>query len=388
MVAEEILWNVAKYLKKDPQYVKEINFFKEGQVSAVGQKIINYNLPTMWNALKVSANLPARQAFNQQYNAANRWTKRGIAFSTVRYGVSYAHLNFGVIVSISSSDGEIIVTHSGCELGQGIDTKVAQTVAYELGVPLSFITVGRTTTDSIPNAGGTNGSHTSSLNCLAAIQACQIINDRLAPIKSTLSPSATWPQVVSRAAQSGVDLQAKGWTNQPSNPNGPDTYDVFVVACAEVYLDMLTGETQLLRVDILFDAGISLNPAIDIGQAEGGFMQGLGGLLSEDLIYDPQTGRLLTNGTWEYKPPSSQDIPIDLRITLLKNAPNPYGVLSSKATGEPPLAACACVVLAIKDAMENARAASGDNSMFDLSAPASVDRIQLLCSVKPAQFYF
>jgi len=349
---------------------------------------VYFNLPTMWNALKVSADFAARQAAVKAFNAANRWVKLGIALSTVRYGISYARSRYGAFVNISPSDGLVVVTHSGCEIGQGIDTKVAQVVSYELGVPLSSITVSKTSTDVLPGGGITAGSHTSSLNCLAAMQACQELNRRLAPVKAGISSTATWQQIVEEASRQGVDLQAKGWTNQPANPNGPDTYDSFVVACSEVRVDVLTGETQILRVDILFDAGVSLNPAVDIGQTEGGFVQGYGNLLSEFMLYDLDSGKLITDGTWEYKPPSSHDIPIDFRVTLLKNAPNPYGVLSSKATGEPPLAGSASVLLAIKDVIENARAAAGDTSVFDLSAPATVDVIQSFCLVNPSQFYF
>jgi len=387
LVAEEIMWNVAKYLKQDPAVIKELNFYKEGQVTPNGEKLVFFNIPTMWRTIQESSNFTSRQNEIAQFNKTSRWVKRGIALSSVRYGINYAHVAFGVIVSISSTDGLVTVTHSGTELGQGIDTKVAQVVSFELGVDLKKITITKTSTASIPGASGTYASFTSSLNCLAAVQACQTLNQRLATVKAAMDPSVTWNQVIQQAAKQGIDLQAKGWTNQPNNKNGPDTYEAYVVASSEVQIDVLTGETQVLRTDLLFDAGISLNPAIDIGQAEGGFIQGMGNILSEELIYDSNTGRLISDGTWEYKPPSSIDIPTDFRVTVLKNAPNPYGVLSSKATGEPPLVASCVVLLAIKDAIENARAARNNTTAFDLDAPASVDKVHTSCLVDYTQFY-
>jgi len=279
------------------------------------------------------------------------------------------------------------VSHGGIEIGQGVDTKVAQVVAFELGVPLASIIITSTCTQVLPNQPGTGGSVTSGLCSLAAIDACTKMNQTLAPVKKQLPANATWQQIVAAALGQGIDLQAKGHVNPGPSPNGPWLYNSFAVAASEVLLDVLTGEYQIIRSDILFDCGISLNPAVDIGQVEGAYMQGLGLWMQEEILLG-NDGDLISNGTWEYKPPCSQDIPIDFRVTLLANAPNPFGVLSSKASGEPPLACAVSVFTAVRNAIQSTRTASGNTAVALLDSPATVEQIQTSCGVKINQFTF
>jgi xanthine dehydrogenase/oxidase len=183
----------------------------------------------------------------------------------------------------------------------------------------------------------------------------------------------------------GIDLQAKGWIDVENSPY-PYTYFSYGVTCTEVEVDVLTGEHEIIRSDILYDCGESMNPEIDVGQIEGAFVMGLGYWLSEHFVRFPKTGQLLTRNTWEYKPPSSYDIPIDFRISLLKNAPNPLGILRSKAVGEPPICMSCSALFAIKHAIENALSEISKDTFFPLDGPATVDRVQIHCQVNTDQF--
>jgi len=286
------------------------------------------------------------------------------------------------------SDGTILVTHSGSEIGQGIDTKVAQAVAFKLGAPMSLISFAPTSSFNSPNAGLTGGSVTSELCCEAATKACEIINERLAPVKMLLGAKATWNQLIGKALSIGVNLQAQGDVYPPLPEKAAFGYMSYSACVQEVELDILTGESKLVRSDILFDAGISLNPLIDIGQVEGAFVQGLGLYLTEEVLYDKQ-GKLFNKSTWEYKPFTGQEIPLDLRVSLLKDAPNPTGFLGSKATSEPPLALSCAALFAIQHAINSFRTANGvDVKDFVLSAPATVDVIQNSCQIAQTSFTF
>jgi xanthine dehydrogenase/oxidase len=234
--------------------------------------------------------------------------------------------------------------------------------------------------------------------------ACSKMNAILAPYKQQLGNGATWQQIVSAAINAGELLNVSGKVNWPAPASGPWNYNSFGVACHEVMLDVLTGEYQLMRTDILMDAGISLNPALDIGQVEGAYTMGLGYYLTEEITYD-ETGALINNGTWEYKPPryqhfsrltffSALDIPIDLRVTLLKNSPNPNGVMSAKGVGEPPLCLSAGAFVTIKRAISSARslllqAFANKNVEYPyvpMDAPATPDKVHLSIGVSPSMF--
>lgn len=207
--------------------------------------------------------------------------------------------------------------------------KVAQVAAYELKCPMEFIAIKPSAAFTNPNSSGTGGSITSELCCKTVIGCCAILNKVIDPIRETM-PSASWPELIAKCYSEQVDLSAK-FMSKNVTPTY-EAYNTYGVTCTEIELDVLTGEREILRTDILNDCGQSMNPELDVGQVEGAFMMGLGMWLTEKLIHDPQTGRNLTNGTWEYKPPCSKDIPVDFRVSLLKNAPNPLGVLRSKGT--------------------------------------------------------
>eukprot|EP01116_Phalansterium_solitarium_P016706 TRINITY_DN393_c0_g2_i1.p1 TRINITY_DN393_c0_g2~~TRINITY_DN393_c0_g2_i1.p1 ORF type:complete len:1372 (-),score=562.47 TRINITY_DN393_c0_g2_i1:226-4341(-) len=386
---EHIMEHVATYMSKPPEVIRALNFYQRGQVTPSGQTLLYFNIPQLWAQIQSSADFATRTAAVAAYNTANRWTKRGIALCPMKFGIYWASDPMSCVVNVLP-DGSVGVSIAGIEMGQGINTKVAQAIAYGLGIPLKFITVLPVYTLATPNGGGSGGSVTSELNVRAALNACDQLNALLAPVRASMPPNSAWTDVVATAVAQNINLQGLGYVNEGNGPNGPANYESYAVACVEVLLDVLTGENQVLRADILFDCGVSMNPAVDIGQIEGGFVQGLGMHLSEQILYDSVTnpGALLTTGTWEYKPPASQDIPIDFRVTLLKDAPNPVGILRSKAVGEPPLTLACCGLFALQHAIGAARADANTNGYFGLDSPATIDKVQQACLVDPSQFTF
>ncbi|WAR01988.1 XDH-like protein [Mya arenaria] len=270
-------------------------------------------------------------------------------------------------VAIFWPDGTIAITHGGIELGQGVNTKVKATNS-------------NTTANSIT----TGGSITSENVCAGVIECCKVLNARLAPVKAKL-PDPTWPNVIEKCYQDGIDLTSRYWRNPAQST--PFQYYSYGATVTEVDFDVLTGEHTIARVDILFDCGQSTNPALDVGQVEGAFVMGLGYWLTEQLRFDPETGALVTDSTWEYKPPSSKDIPVDFRVNLVKKNPNPAGILGAKAVGEPPLCMSCSALFAIKHAIQAARKDIGkDDTYFPLNGPATPELCQLACLTDPSQF--
>ena len=199
-----------------------------------------------------------------------------------------------------------------------------------------------------------------------------------------------WSDIIAQAVAESVELTARGW-NPGANPvaTEPFAYNTYGMVATEVEVDVLTGEVEIARCDILYDCGQSINPTVDMGQVQGALMMGLGYYLTEKMVYDKTTGANLTNGTWEYKPPSVMDIPIDLRVTLLPHAPNPLGVLRSKAVGEPPLSMAASVLFAVQQAVRSAQKDAGKAGPYvPINAPCTVEEIQTLCEVEADQFSF
>lgn len=204
-----------------------------------------------------------------------------------------------------------------------------------------------------------------------------------------LPENHTWEDLVSKAFAMCANLSAMyQQRTDPTTIREFVTYDTEAAACTEVMIDVLTGETQVLRTDILYDGGKTMNGLIDVGQAEGGFIMGLGYMLMEKTVYDPETGRCLNNGTWDYKPPLVKDIPVDFRITFLENKPNEVGVLGSKAVGEPPLLLSSSILFALREAINSAREDKGVRGHFKLDLPATPETVQQACLVDSSLFKF
>lgn len=382
LIMEHVMEHAAQALQMKPANLKKFNFFQKGQVTPTGTKLVYWNLDVIWAQLLKTSDYEARSASVAQFNQANQWKKRGISIVPVRWEAGWTGDHQTALVNVYP-DGSVLVCHSGVEIGQGIDTKVAQTVAYALQIPLNLITTGNETSVTAPNNSGTGGSVTSALCCAAAKQACDELNKSLIPVRKAVGPQATWQQVVAKALQLGVALQQVGNVFPGPPPNSPNAlYNSYSAAVQEVEVDILTGEITLVRTDILFDAGVSLNPAVDIGQIEGAFVMGLGNHLTENIHYSPD-GVLTNNGTWEYKPPSGMDIPLDIRVTLLKDAPNPMGFLGSKCTGEPPLALSCVARFAVQAALVSFRKDLGlDFQSFSLNNTSTIDVIQTMSGLQ------
>ncbi|XP_046967892.1 indole-3-acetaldehyde oxidase-like [Vanessa cardui] len=359
-IVEHLMERISHITKKDPVDVRKINIPSKHD-----------KLKDMIDTFKMDTNYNDRRAEIETYNATNAWKKKGLQLTIMCYPIVY-HRNYSVTISVYHADGTILMSHGGIEMGQGINTKVAQVCAYTLNVPLSMVTVKGSDNFVAPNNIASSGSITSEAVAFATVKACNELLKRLEPIKQELE-EPTWQKVVKTAFDKGINLQVNAMTSQLDNLVG---YPVYGVCSAEVHLDVLTGNHIINRVDLLEDTGRSLNPDIDVGQIEGSFVMGLGLWTSERLIYDTN-GQLLTNRTWTYKPPGACDIPVDFRISFSRNSINNNGVLGSKATGEPAFVLAVVVIHALHEAIVEARKEYGynDTEWVHVDTPYSVENI-------------
>ncbi|XP_041366429.1 xanthine dehydrogenase-like [Gigantopelta aegis] len=384
-IMESMMEHIAKCLDKDPLEIRKLNLYQKGQKTPGGM-VLNYcNLTSLVSQLELSADVVNRKKQIAAFNQANKWKKKGLSVVPLKFGIGWATATYNVFLTIYHGDGTVAIAHGGVESGQGINTKVSQVCAYELGIAMDTIKIKQDSTLANANSQTTGGSITSELCCLGVIECCKMLKQRMAPVKAKMV-DPTWKQLVAKCFQEGVDLSARYFTNETDS--SVFHYNVYGVTCTEMELDVLTGENQITSVDMLYDCGESINPEIDIGQAEGAFVMGLGYWLLEKLQFDSKTGENLTAGTWEYKPPMGKDIPISFNIKFLKNAPNPLGVLRSKAVGEPPLCMSCSALFGLKHAMEAARRDISKDVFFALNAPATVEAVQLQCLVDPSQMVY
>ncbi|XP_067656036.1 uncharacterized protein [Haliotis asinina] len=383
-IMEAMMDHASKVLNMDPLEFRKINLFTKGQKTANGLVLKYCSIRDVVAQLETSANVAARKKQIAAFNQANRWKKKGIEVMPMRWNMDYGRDIFNVFVTIYHGDGSVALSVGGVECGQGLNIKMMQVCAFELGIPIDTIKVKATTTFTNSDSIFTAGSRTSDVNALGVIQCCQKLKARMDPVRAKMS-NPTWQQLVAQCYAQGVDLSARSSTY----PTGDfSNYNIYAATCIEVEVDILTGENQINRVDLLYDCGESVNPDVDIGQLEGGFVMGLGYWLTEQMLYDPKTGSALTDGTWEYKPPMGKDIPIDFRIQLLKNAPNPRGVLRAKAVGEPPVCMAASALFAVKHAIEAARKELSQESFFRLDGPATVEVVQTACQLDSSQLVY
>ncbi|CAH1231902.1 XDH [Branchiostoma lanceolatum] len=383
---EHIIEHVAKTLNKDPADIRRVNMFENGHTILSGYTLADCNITQLWDDLLTSAQIKQRQQEIEAFNKEHRWKKRGLSVVPCRYALHPSFFRFTVFVAIYHTDGSVVITHGGIEMGQGVDTKVIQVAAATLGVPLEMIHVMSTNSLSGANSESSGGSTTSELNCQGVLECCRRLNERINPIRQEMGGAPKWTELITTCHSKGVDLSEKYMEHHPLPVFRP-TYHSYGVTCTEVELDVLTGEREIIRSDILFDCGESVNPDLDVGQVEGAFVFGLGYWLTEKCVYDKETGRLLTNGTWEYKPPTTKDIPADLRVTLLPNSSNPYNVIRSKAASEPPLLMSCSAVFALRKAIQSAREDSGYGAdFFPLNGPATVETCHQTCLVDSSNF--
>ena len=389
-ITEIIMDCLAHKIDMDPLAFKINNFLKKGdklinQYQALLQE--ENPLPDMLKSLIVDSDYETRLAAISNYNKKNKWRKKGISVVPCKYQIVYPTPEpYTCQISIYASDGSVSITHGGIEMGQGINTKVAQTVAKELGVPsLDFISVKPSNNFVCPNAGTTGGSIGSELVCYAA----SIASKQLRAKMEKLVPNPkTWPDMVKECYEKNLDLSSRHATNTVND--SLSAYFLWGIAMTEVELDVLTGEINVIRSDIVEDTGASISPAIDVGQVEGAFMFGLGLWTCEEIRFNAETGQIVTNDTWTYKPPAHKDIPEELNLKLIEGD-RTKGLLGSKATGEPAVHMGVSVALAIRQALIASRRHLGqqfDSDWYNnCIGPYTLEAIQLNSGVTADDFY-
>ncbi|KAK3747538.1 hypothetical protein RRG08_030071 [Elysia crispata] len=380
LMIETILEHLAMEARQCPVIFRELNLFVEGQKNLFGTPQRQCTLKKLWQRLKQMADVQSRLDDISKYNKDNLWRKRGLSMTASRYDMCYYPTGFPTHVSVFAADGTVVVITAGVEMGQGLYMKVAQAVAYSLGVPLEFVKVRPNQNNVTPNPLWTGGSISSERCVASAMIACEKIKAQLQPFREK-QPDADWKTLL-QAAWEGNAVLSAGGTHHYDNPQ-VDLYATYMAGVVETEVDVLTGQYQVNRVDLLGDFGDSMNPTIDIGQVEGAYVMGLGAYLTEDIFFSKETGKLLNGGTWDYKPPTTKDIPIDWRIHFLPDSPNSVGVLSSKAAGEPPIGLAMGALLSVKKAVESVREdLSGKKTFLPVAAPFTVEKAQLASGIQ------
>ncbi|XP_076172915.1 xanthine dehydrogenase rosy isoform X2 [Ptiloglossa arizonensis] len=384
--AETIIRHIAEYLNMDFVKVSELNLYKEGDTTHYNQQLINCTIRRCWDECLLASNYTERLAKIQKHNRENRYKKRGLAIVPTKFGIAFTILflnQTGALIHIYA-DGSVLISHGGVEMGQGLHTKMIQVASKVLKIKADKINIMETSTDKVPNTSPTAASAASDLNGMAVLNACEEIMKRLKPVMDK-NPTGTWEEWVATAYMERISLSTTGFYKTPNlgysfetNSGDPFNYFTYGVACSEVEIDCLTGDHQVLQTDIVMDLGQSLNPAIDIGQVEGGFMQGYGLFTLEEMVY-LRNGAVCSKGPGAYKLPGFADIPGVFNVSLLKGASNPRAVYSSKAVGEPPLFLASSVFFAIREAIKSARQEFSLNGYFRLDSPATAARIRLAC---------
>ena len=401
LVMEVILDTIARELKLDALAVRRANFYGRdaNNVTPYRQTVTDNVIHELVDELVRTCNYTARREAIATFNAASPVLKKGLALTPVKFGISFNvnHYNqAGALVHVYL-DGSVLVNHGGTEMGQGLNTKVAQVVAHELGLPLARVRCSATDTSKVANTSATAASTGSDLNGKAAQDAARQIRERLAALVAkehavdaasvrfeggrvrAAGVDLAFDELVQQAYVARVQLWSDGFYATPglhwdreTLTGRPFYYFAYGAAVSEVVIDTLTGESRLLRVDLLHDVGRSLNPALDIGQIEGAFVQGMGWLTTEELVWHPGSGALLTHAPSTYKIPTANDVPAALHTQLFDNDNVEDSIHRSKAVGEPPLLLPFSVFLAIRDAVS---AAGAHRKQPALSAPATPEAI-------------
>jgi xanthine dehydrogenase large subunit len=406
---ENIVEMIAEHLGKDSLEVRRINLYgiEDRNVTPYGQTVRNNMLPRLVEELAKSCGYDQRRAAIDKLNASSTTELRGLSMTFVKFGISFTKktLNQASALVNIYTDGSVTVTTGATEMGQGVHTRVRQITADELGIPYESVTVGTTSTDKNHNTSPTAASSGTDLNGAAAADACSKLRARLADFAATIfadsergfatSPSdvvfengfawdrrspehrMTFQQVICRAYLERINLGERGFYITPgvdfdreTGKGTPFLYFTNGAACSEVAIDRFTGETRVLRVDLLMDAGIPINPGIDRGQVVGGFIQGMGWVTTEELRYS-ESGELLTHSPTTYKIPSVGDLPAVFNVNFLENSDNAISLRRSKALGEPPLLLGVSVWTAVKNALSYV----DDQKALNLAIPATGERI-------------
>ncbi|GAB3455925.1 xanthine dehydrogenase molybdopterin binding subunit [Massilia terrae] len=397
---EYVIDEIARALGRDALDIRRLNFYGCGErdVTPYGQVVRDNVIHEIAAQLEASSEYRARRAAIAAFNETSPVLKKGLALTPVKFGIAFnvTHLNqAGALVHVYV-DGSVLVNHGGTEMGQGVNTKVMQVVAHELGIDMAHVRISATDTSKVANTSATAASTGADLNGKAAQDAARQIRERLAAFAATRfggiaadvrfaadtvfvnGQELPFAQLAQAAYLARVQLWSDGYYATPglswdvtTMTGNPFQYFAYGAAVSEVVVDTLTGEWKLLRADCLYDAGKSLNPAIDIGQVEGAFIQGMGWLTTEELWWNAG-GRLMTHAPSTYKIPAVSDCPADFRVRLFENANVADSIHRSKAVGEPPLLLPFSVFFAIRDAIS---AVGGHKVNPPLNAPATSEEI-------------
>ena len=411
MVAmENVIDEIAFALKLDPLVVRKRNFYNtsDRNITPYHQTIEHFNIPDIVVSLEHSADYSGRRKLISEFNASSPILKKGIALTPVKFGISFTvkHLNQGGALLHIYNDGSVQINHGGTEMGQGLMTKIRQVVCNELAIDSTLVKVTATRTDKVPNTSPTAASSGTDINGMAALAAARKLKARLLAFLVNehgveeravefkhgsisvnvkgLDTLYSWAELIRAAYLARIPLSATGFYKTPDIHFDRDTakgrpfyYYANGAAVTEVLIDTLTGETKVLRADLLHDVGNSINPAIDIGQIEGGYVQGLGWLTHEELKWN-ESGRLLTDSPATYKIPAISDMPGVFNVELYPHAPNEEDtVFNSKAVGEPPLMLAISAFAAIRDAIASIK----NYRVFpNLNAPATPEEVLRVCT--------
>jgi xanthine dehydrogenase large subunit len=404
LAIEAIIDSIARAIGKDPLAVRRANFYgpssgNDRNVTPYGQRVEDNVIHALVDQLVASSDYARRRDEVARFNATSPVLKRGLALTPVKFGISFnvAHYNqAGALVHVYS-DGSVLVNHGGTEMGQGLNTKVAQVVAHEFGLPLAQVRCTATDTHKVANTSATAASTGADLNGKAAQDAARQIRERLSAVAARHfgvssgdvrfvqarvlggAQAMAFDELVRLAYTERVQLWSDGFYatpglhwNRETLQGKPFFYFAYGAAVSEVIVDTLTGESRLLRADVLHDAGRSLNPAIDIGQVEGAFIQGMGWLTTEELVWHPETGLLATHAPSTYKIPTANDCPPVFNVALYEADNVADSIHRSKAVGEPPLLLPFSVWFAIRDAIS---AVANHRVDPPLRAPATAEAV-------------
>lgn len=406
LVIEDIMGRCAPLLGLDPMELRERNFYRQGQSTPYGQPVTHpQRISAVWQQVQDNAGIADRKREIAAFNAAHPHTKRALAITGLKFGISFnlTAFNQGGALVLIYKDGSVLINHGGTEMGQGLHTKMLQVAATTLGIPLHKVRLAPTRTDKVPNTSATAASAGADLNGAAVKNACEQLRERLLQVAGTqLGTNASdvrivegvaralgsdkelaWDDLVRTAYFQRVQLSAAGFYrteglhwDAKTFQGSPFKYFAHGAAAAEVEVDGFTGAYRIRRVDIVHDVGDSLSPMIDIGQVEGGFVQGAGWLTLEDMRWDagdgPNRGRLLTQAASTYKLPSFSEMPEEFNVTLLENATEEGAVYGSKAVGEPPL----MLAFSVREALRQAAAAFGPAGVsVELASPATPEAV-------------
>ncbi|MFI6108416.1 xanthine dehydrogenase molybdopterin binding subunit [Streptomyces sp. NPDC051310] len=406
LVIEDIMGRCAPLLGLDPMELRERNFYRQGHSTPYGQPVRHpERISAVWQQVQDDARVADRKREISAFNAAHPDTKRALAITGIKFGISFnlTAFNQGGALVLVYKDGSVLINHGGTEMGQGLHTKMLQVAATTLGIPLHKVRLAPTRTDKVPNTSATAASSGADLNGAAVKNACEQVRARLLQVAAgRLGVNASdvriadgvvralgsdqelaWDDLVRTAYFQRVQLSAAGFYrteglhwDAKAFRGSPFKYFAYGAAATEVEVDGFTGAYRIRRVDIVHDAGDSLSPMIDIGQVEGGFVQGAGWLTLEDMRWDtgdgPDRGRLLTQSASTYKLPSFSEMPEEFNVRLLENATEEGAVYGSKAVGEPPL----MLAFSVREALRQAAAAFGPTGKcVELASPATPEAV-------------